>query len=280
MKRLYPISLLIALLLPATAIATNKLDAVVLKGAEVPADCKVIDGTFPVDIQTQVLYEHYDAYSKLLPPLQGRKALSLQCGNQIGTLYYFEFADVASRERAEGFIRNLLWGADHPSADHPEQIAYGSSLLCVISFESAPESLLAAVRVKLPGGTSSAVQSAAEKTPADGADTAQALSGDWHGMSICAVKPSGCHDEESLYHIKSLAGQPGRFSMQGDKIVNGQPVTMGTVDCSYDAPKRFLHCEGDHGSFDFTLQGDRLEGSMSLPDNTRWREIKLARVKQ
>src|SRR5260370_42376852 len=128
--------------------------------------------------------------------------------------------------------------------------------------------------------TSIVAQTVAEKKPA-GADASsvQALQGDWHGTSLCVVKPSACRDEESLYHIKPNAEKPGKFSMQGDKIVDGKPVNMGTVDCSYDEQKKLLHCEWDHGSLDLTLQGDRLDGAMFLPDKTRRRDIELVKVK-
>src|SRR5215467_8936657 len=35
--------------------------------------------------------------------------------------------------------------------------------------------------------------------------------GDWRGDSICQVRPSACHDEDSLYHVTKIAGKPGQF---------------------------------------------------------------------
>ena len=102
--------------------------------------------------------------------------------------------------------------------------------------------------------------------------------GDWRGSSICLVKPSACHDEEALYHVKAGA-KPDTFSMQADKIVNGKPEEMGTSDCSYDAKNNLLHCWFDRAYVDLTLTGDQLEGAMFLNDKTRWREIKLKKVK-
>ena len=106
-----------------------------------------------------------------------------------------------------------------------------------------------------------------------------ALLGDWHGTSLCLVKPSACHDEEALYHVKALPQQSGKFSLQADKIVDGKPVVMGTADCSYDAPKRLLRCDFPKGYIELTLQNDHLDGSMFLPDKTRWREIKLTKAR-
>ena len=112
---------------------------------------------------------------------------------------------------------------------------------------------------------------------APGSD-AKAVLGDWHGTSLCLVKPSACHDEEALYHVKVSSDQ-SILSLQADKIVDGQPVTMGTSDCSYDLAKKLLHCDLGKGYVELTLAGDRLEGAMFLQDKTRWREIKLTRVK-
>src|SRR4051812_24052708 len=102
--------------------------------------------------------------------------------------------------------------------------------------------------------------------------------GDWRGSSICRVKPSACHDEEALYHVKAGA-KPGTFSMQADKIVNGKPEEMGTADCSYEPTKKLLYCAFERGYVDLTLEGEQLNGAMFLADKTRWRAIKLKKVK-
>ncbi|HKV92999.1 MAG TPA: hypothetical protein VJW20_10660 [Candidatus Angelobacter sp.] len=111
------------------------------------------------------------------------------------------------------------------------------------------------------------------------ADTASAVLGDWRGTSLCLVKPSACHDEEALYHLNAAPDKPGKLFLQADKIVDGHPVTMGTSDCSFDAAKKILHCDLGKGYVELTLVGDRLEGTMFLADKTRWREIKLTRIK-
>lgn len=110
-------------------------------------------------------------------------------------------------------------------------------------------------------------------------DSDAALAGDWHGESVCVVRPSGCHDEDSLYHITPVASRPGWFSIKADKIVDGKPVTMGTVECSYQPEKKSLTCEFERGVFQFFLRGDQLQGIMDLKDGTMWRKISLKRVK-
>jgi hypothetical protein len=102
-----------------------------------------------------------------------------------------------------------------------------------------------------------------------------ALVGNWRGDSICVVRPSACANEKSLYHIKKIGDQPNRFSMQGDKIVDGRPVAMGTADCIYAPDKRALTCELPSGSIHLTLRETRLEGTMHLSDGRLWRNISL-----
>jgi len=99
-----------------------------------------------------------------------------------------------------------------------------------------------------------------------------ALVGDWRGDSICVVRPSACVDEKALYHVKKL-GQPDRYSMQADKIVNSEPVNMGTTDCVFAREKQTLTCELPKGAIHLALRGTHLDGSMNLADGTLWRNI-------
>ena len=102
--------------------------------------------------------------------------------------------------------------------------------------------------------------------------------GDWRGDSICQVRPSACHDEDSLYHVTKTAGKPGQFSLQADKIVDGKPETMGTSECSYDAAKQTLDCPLGRATVKFTVTDNTMEGVMLLPDKTVWRKITLKKV--
>jgi hypothetical protein len=104
------------------------------------------------------------------------------------------------------------------------------------------------------------------------------LIGDWRGDSICQVRESACHDEDSLYHVAKLPDKPGWFSMKLDKIVDGKPVTMGTTECSYDSAKSALTCDFPRGVFHFSVQGDKMTGTMNLSDGTLWRKLVLKKV--
>lgn len=111
------------------------------------------------------------------------------------------------------------------------------------------------------------------------ATEAAALVGDWHGDSICVVRPSACHDEDSLYHVSPIAEKPGYFSLKADKIVAGKPVTMGIVECHSQPEKKLLTCDFEQGSLEFSVDGGTLRGTMKLKDGTLWRRISLKKVR-
>jgi hypothetical protein len=105
------------------------------------------------------------------------------------------------------------------------------------------------------------------------------LAGDWRGDSICLVRESACHDEDSLYHFSKVAGKPGAYSLRADKIVNGQPENMGTLDCMYDAKAQALDCVIPGRSvLRFTWEGKEMRGAMTLTDKTPWRKLALKKV--
>jgi hypothetical protein len=122
-----------------------------------------------------------------------------------------------------------------------------------------------------------AAQSVTAQIKTSAADDSSLL-GDWRGDSICVVRESACHDEDSLYHVTKIAGKPGWVSLKLDKIVDGKPVTMGTTDCTYDAAKRLLTCQFPRGAFHFSVQLDKMIGTMHLTDGTLWRKISLKKA--
>jgi hypothetical protein len=104
------------------------------------------------------------------------------------------------------------------------------------------------------------------------------LLGDWRGSSVCQVRESSCRDEASLYHVASIPEKPNWFSVKGDKIVEGRAITMGTVECHYDSARSDLTCDLPSGVLRFTVQGNKMEGTMALPDGTLWRKLNLTKV--
>ena len=103
----------------------------------------------------------------------------------------------------------------------------------------------------------------------------QALVGDWRGDSICVVRPSACHDEKALYHVKKTGDAPDHYTMDLDKIVEGKPDYMGTVECTYAPEKHKLTCSRPNLVLNLTLDGKNLNGTMNLSDGKLWRNITL-----
>jgi Tfp pilus assembly protein PilF len=126
--------------------------SVVLNRDEVPVECKVVDGIFATDLQTQILYD-YSAYEGLLPVPRRKEHQSFECGGQRGTLFWFAYPSEEERRKVAAFARGVLWGEDHPTPMHPELVLDGGPLLVVVSFRQAPAALVAAVQRRLSGGT-------------------------------------------------------------------------------------------------------------------------------
>ena len=101
------------------------------------------------------------------------------------------------------------------------------------------------------------------------------LFGDWTGDSVCQVKNSPCHDEKVVYHISKGKGA-NHVSVSADKIVDGKPVNMGTIDFTYE-PKEGTLVSDDHGHWEFAIKGNRMEGTLSLPDKTLYRKVTLTK---
>jgi hypothetical protein len=103
---------------------------------------------------------------------------------------------------------------------------------------------------------------------------AELLYGSWVGESICQVKESACHDEKALY-IVGKSDAPGKVSVTADKIVDGKPVEMGTMDFSYNPKTGVLYAEYKYGAWKFTVKGEKMEGTLTTPDKVVFRRVTL-----
>ena len=103
------------------------------------------------------------------------------------------------------------------------------------------------------------------------------VAGVWRGNSVCAVENSPCHDEVNVYRFSEVAGKPGVFSVTGSKIVDGKEIVMGTAEWKYDAETHTLEADISGGRFRFVVDGDKMDGTLSLRDNTVYRRVHLVR---
>ena len=158
-----------SLLTPAVRPQTASAGALGLRPEQIPADCKPIDGYFPTDIQTAILWEKPDLYQSVIPLPVARTAQSFSCQQERGTIYFLQFESEAKRKTAAAFLKPLLWGEPGPTAMHPELVLEAGDLLEIVSFQKAPKALLAALQPSAPPAAgSSTIQSSGFSIPNHG----------------------------------------------------------------------------------------------------------------
>lgn len=104
------------------------------------------------------------------------------------------------------------------------------------------------------------------------------ITGTWRGNSECVLKNGPCHDETNVYRFSEITARPGWFSGTGSKVVNGTEIAMGTLIWQYDATKHILESKNPGGVFRLVIYGDKIEGTLLLPDATVYRRIHLAKT--
>jgi hypothetical protein len=104
------------------------------------------------------------------------------------------------------------------------------------------------------------------------------IAGTWRGTSEC-MTDSPCHDEVNVYRFSEIGGKPGTFSGVASKIVDGREVVMGTLDWTYDPEHHVLESKIERGKFRLVVNGNTIEGTLRLTDNTLYRRIHLERSK-
>lgn len=132
----------------ASAIAAPGIPQALTPG-DFPAGCQAIGGLYPVGDRTAKLWA-YDDYSAVLPAYKRKQAQSLSCGGQRGTLYYYDYASSAQRERAVLFVRPVL------AKEAGASISEWATGFVVVSFADAPAALLESVEARVSGRSSPA----------------------------------------------------------------------------------------------------------------------------
>ena len=104
------------------------------------------------------------------------------------------------------------------------------------------------------------------------------VAGVWRGHSECTVKDSPCHDETNVYRIDAVKDNPAQLTVTGSKMLDGEEVAMGPPSqWDYDASKQTLTTTLGKGRFRLTVDGDKMEGEITLADGTVYRRIHLMR---
>ena len=96
-----------------------------------------------------------------------------------------------------------------------------------------------------------------------GISTAQSLTGNWKGTSLCQVKNSPCHDEVVVYHI-SKNGDSNSYKIDADKIVDGEEISMGILEFLFDPKQKLLFLDDGvrQVKWEFKVNGNEMHGTL------------------
>ena len=101
------------------------------------------------------------------------------------------------------------------------------------------------------------------------------IAGTWSGTSPCIAKDTACHDETVVYHIAAIPSASNRFSVSADKIADGRPVNMGTLEFNYDPAEHTLSCTYAQGIWRLKVEAGKIEGMLTRRDGTIFRRLSL-----
>ena len=102
-----------------------------------------------------------------------------------------------------------------------------------------------------------------------------AIAGIWRGQSSCEQKESACREETVVYRFSSLQDKPGSFPVNADKIVDGKVVNMGALEFRYVEDQHALVCEYAQGVWRLSVDGHKIEGTLTRPDGSLFRRVAL-----
>jgi hypothetical protein len=102
-----------------------------------------------------------------------------------------------------------------------------------------------------------------------------AIAGIWRGQSFCEQKESACREETVVYRFSPLPDRPGSFPVSADRIVDGKAVNMGTLEFRYVEDQHALVCEYAQGVWRFSVDGAKMEGTLTRPDGSLFRRVVL-----
>lgn len=100
------------------------------------------------------------------------------------------------------------------------------------------------------------------------------LAGNWTDESICTIKDPPCHDEKVIFRVTE-PNDTGDMKIQADKIVNGQPEAMGTLDCKFNKKASTVTCPMKNGEWKLSVKDHTMTGTLTLPDGRLYRKISV-----
>jgi hypothetical protein len=105
------------------------------------------------------------------------------------------------------------------------------------------------------------------------------LLGTWEGESKCTATDSACHDEHVIYRIATVKHVPGKLVLHGYRVVKGQLIFMGTLDCLHHPDQATLSCIGNtpkKDAWEFKVSGRAMTGTLTIgEEKTVYRRINV-----
>jgi hypothetical protein len=110
------------------------------------------------------------------------------------------------------------------------------------------------------------------------ADKASPL-GTWEGESLCTVPDSPCRNEHVVYELKADPKTQGNITMDAFKIVNGEKLFMGGLNCSWSETDSVLSCHyRSDDDWSFKIIGNQMTGTLHIkPERQLYRKIRVTK---
>lgn len=105
-------------------------------------------------------------------------------------------------------------------------------------------------------------------------DEASRFAGTWRGNSVCVAKNTACHDEVVVYRVQKLPA-PDHVTISADKVVNGKPINMGSLEFHYEQQIQSWVCQYPPGVWRLRVHGTAVEGTLTQPDGSLFRQLSL-----
>jgi hypothetical protein len=89
--------------------------------------------------------------------------------------------------------------------------------------------------------------------------------GTWEGESLCIVPDSPCHNEHVVYEIKADPKTQGDIKIDAFKIVNGEKLFMGALNCTWKEAESLVSCHyRADDDWSFKISGNKMEGTLHV----------------
>jgi hypothetical protein len=82
-----------------------------------------------------------------------------------------------------------------------------------------------------------------------------------------------------VYYIEDVPGRPDLVTIRADKIVDGKAITMGKGPWTHDHARHTLEWRTSERVWLLVVNGDRIEGTLTLTDKTVFRKMTLRKDK-